>query len=135
LRQFSPWGIDQIDTSSGWKAMKDISATEGLVAIPESPSLARVHQFAKLFLFSPVSALYTCPLAMTDGVRDPDLFIMSGQWTTEKPRGSDVGNTKTAALPDPTSEMHSINGTANVIKGRIWFSKHNQSRYLISSRK
>ncbi len=28
---------------------------------------SRVYQVAKLFLFSPSSGLYSCPLAMTDG--------------------------------------------------------------------
>lgn len=28
---------------------------------------SRVYQMSKLFLFSPSSGLYTCPLAMTDG--------------------------------------------------------------------
>ena len=28
---------------------------------------SRIHQFAKLLLFSPSSGLYSCPLAMTDG--------------------------------------------------------------------
>lgn len=28
---------------------------------------SRLHQFSKLFLFSPSSGLYSCPLAMTDG--------------------------------------------------------------------
>ena len=29
--------------------------------------VSRLHQYAKLFLFSPSSGLYACPLAMTDG--------------------------------------------------------------------
>lgn len=28
---------------------------------------SRVYQMSKLFIFSPSSGLYTCPLAMTDG--------------------------------------------------------------------
>lgn len=68
---------------------------------------------AKLYLYSPSSGLYGCPLAMTDGAaksilvagipermktayqrltsRDPGLFWTSGQWMTEKGGGSDVG--------------------------------------------
>lgn len=68
---------------------------------------------AKLFLYSPSSGLYGCPLAMTDGAartievngipshlqkaydsltsRDPAEFWTSGQWMTEKGGGSDVG--------------------------------------------
>ncbi|ORY43403.1 hypothetical protein BCR33DRAFT_717622 [Rhizoclosmatium globosum] len=152
LRQYSSWGehIDKIDTAHGWKAMKDLSAKEGLIATgyetknyPQNPSLARVHQFAKLFLFSPVSALYTCPLAMTDGAalllslsddpttadvkreylprllsRDPEKFICSGQWMTEKPGGSDVGNTETCAVPCPGT----VDPNSFLIQGRKWFS-------------
>ena len=29
--------------------------------------LSRVHQFVKLYMFVPVAALVSCPLAMTDG--------------------------------------------------------------------
>ena len=29
--------------------------------------LSRIYQAAKLFMFSPSSGLYSCPLAMTDG--------------------------------------------------------------------
>ncbi|KAJ3060032.1 hypothetical protein HDU98_003971 [Podochytrium sp. JEL0797] len=152
LRQFTPWGqrIDQIDTSHGWKSMKDLSAVEGLIATgyerhkyPLNPSAARVHQFAKLFLFSPVSALYTCPLAMTDGAarvlelssgdegvkevreeylprlvsRDPTRFVTSGQWMTEKPGGSDVGNSETVAMPVVGAVRPEF-----VVKGQKWFS-------------
>lgn len=63
---------------------------------------SRIYQFAKLYLFNPSSAIYTCPLAMTDGAarllelygteqqkreilprllsRDPASFWTSGQW-------------------------------------------------------
>lgn len=68
---------------------------------------------AKLYVYSPSSGLYGCPLAMTDGAaktievlgipdhlrkayenltsRHPDKFWTSGQWMTEKRGGSDVG--------------------------------------------
>ena len=74
---------------------------------------SRIYQMAKLYLYSPSSGLYGCPLAMTDGAarsievagipsfmkkaynhltsRDPDVFWTSGQWMTEKGGGSDVG--------------------------------------------
>ena len=74
---------------------------------------SRIYQMAKLFLYSPSSGLYGCPLAMTDGAaktievagipgylqhaythltsRDPAEFWTSGQWMTEKGGGSDVG--------------------------------------------
>lgn len=74
---------------------------------------SRIYQVAKLYLYSPSSGLYGCPLAMTDGAaksievagvpeylskayarltsRDPKDFWTSGQWMTEKRGGSDVG--------------------------------------------
>ena len=64
--------------------------------------LDRFLQFAKYYIYSPSAALYTCPLAMTDGAarlievygdkemkdtlfkkiisRDPKEFITFGQW-------------------------------------------------------
>ncbi|EDO25521.1 predicted protein, partial [Nematostella vectensis] len=74
----------------------------------------RVYQAVKLYLFSPSSGLYSCPLAMTDGAaktleeirpngvmlktaykhlttRNPGHFWTSGQWMTERQGGSDVG--------------------------------------------
>ena len=72
LVQFDPWGrrIDEIETARGWRELDRVSAEEGLVAIGYERRfgpLSRVYQFAKLYLFSPASATYTCPLAMTDG--------------------------------------------------------------------
>ena len=91
------------------------------------PFLSRVLQYVKLYLFGPYSAVFTCPLAMTDGAarlievlmqskklnsntaaelkecyshlisRDPETLWTSGQWMTERTGGSDVGNTETIA--------------------------------------
>lgn len=58
-------------TCNGWKRLKDISAEEKLIALgyksKYGPQFGRLHQFAKLFMFSPSSGLFSCPLAMTDG--------------------------------------------------------------------
>jgi putative acyl-CoA dehydrogenase len=120
---YDAWGrrIDRIDTSDAWRALDRISATEGIVATAyerRHGSHSRVHQMARLYLFAPSSALYSCPLAMTDGAarflevhgdaatqsvfehltsRDPDQFWTSGQWMTERTGGSDVGVTSTIA--------------------------------------
>eukprot|EP00762_Andalucia_godoyi_P005645 ANDGO_06433.mRNA.1 Acyl-CoA dehydrogenase family member 11 len=72
LVQFDAWGkrIDKIVTSSAWKQLHDVSAEEGIIGIAyesESCPHARVLQMAKLYMFNPFSAVYTCPLAMTDG--------------------------------------------------------------------
>ncbi len=124
LIQYDPWGkrIDTIRVAGGWKQLDQVSAEEGLVALGyERPydEFSRVYQFAKLYLFTPSSAIYTCPLAMTDGAarlievhgspalqdraychltsRNPSSFWTSGQWMTERTGGSDVGRSQTIA--------------------------------------
>ena len=73
LVHVDPWGrrVDDILTHEGWRRMKAVSAEEGLIADGYDKSVPgpdrRVVQFAKLYLYSPSSGLYTCPLAMTDG--------------------------------------------------------------------
>ncbi|KAM3867533.1 acyl-CoA dehydrogenase family member 11 [Diretmus argenteus] len=136
LVHFDPWGrrVDLIVTSPAWRRMKDLSAQEGLVAIGyERPfgEWSRVYQMSKLYIYSPSSGLYTCPLAMTDGAakviqslgvawpvdeaysrltsRDPERFWTSGQWMTERRGGSDVGHgTETVAVPhgDGSYKLH-----------------------------
>ncbi|XP_061624138.1 acyl-CoA dehydrogenase family member 11-like isoform X3 [Phyllopteryx taeniolatus] len=126
LTHFDPWGrrVDHIVTSPAWKRMKVLSAEEGLVAIAYEKRFgewSRVYQMSKLYIFSPSSGLYTCPLAMTDGAakviqsigvpwpveeayrrltsRQPEHFWTSGQWMTERQGGSDVaGGTETMAV-------------------------------------
>ncbi|XP_076061190.1 acyl-CoA dehydrogenase family member 11-like [Oratosquilla oratoria] len=136
VRTFDAWGNrqDELVTCSAWKQLKRISAEEGLIATAYEGKFAeydRLYQMVKLYLFSPVSGLYSCPLAMTDGAaktasvlsnsglekaykhltsRDPDVFWTSGQWMTEKKGGSDVsGGTETLAIPNG-DESHSLFG-------------------------
>ncbi|RNA04176.1 acyl- dehydrogenase family member 11-like [Brachionus plicatilis] len=117
LESFDAWGnrIDKLIVCDAWKEMKNISATEGLIAIPYENKFSiysRLYQIAKLYLFAPSSGLFSCPLAMTDGAartiqsivvqsftkeayerlttRDPLKFWTSGQWMTERKGGSDV---------------------------------------------
>jgi len=129
LTHYNAWGkrIDEVRVANGWKELQKISAEEGLVNIAyerKQGQFSRVYQFAKLYLFSPSSYTFNCPLAMADGAarllevwtkddsvpelreafdhltsRDPSKFWTSGQWMTEKPGGSDVGNTETIAIP------------------------------------
>lgn len=57
-------------TCQAWKDLKKISAEEGLIATAYEGKFAeydRLYQMIKLYLFAPVSGLYSCPLAMTDG--------------------------------------------------------------------
>jgi putative acyl-CoA dehydrogenase len=120
---YDAWGrrVDRIETSDAWRELDRISATEGIVATGYERRHgvhSRIDQFARLYLFAPSSALYSCPLAMTDGAarflevhgdestrsvfahltsRDPNEFWTSGQWMTERTGGSDVGSTSTIA--------------------------------------
>lgn len=121
---YDEWGnrIDKIQVAQGWEELNKVSAEEGLISIAyerKYGEYSRTYQFAKNFLFSPSSAIYSCPLAMTDGAakliemygddnlkqrafkhltsRNPTEFWTSGQWMTEKSGGSDVGRTETIA--------------------------------------
>lgn len=124
---YDAWGrrVDRIETAPAWDRLHAIAAEEGIVATAyerRHGPLSRVHQFARLYLFHPSSALVSCPLAMTDGAarllalegdedlrarvvprltsRDPARLWTSGQWMTERAGGSDVGRTATVARPD-----------------------------------
>lgn len=124
LVQYDAWGnrIDRIDVSDAWKQLERIAAEEGLVAVGyarEEGAASRLHQFARLYLYAPSSAIFSCPLAMTDGAaraielygddalkarafshltsRDPAQFWTSGQWMTERTGGSDISGTSTIA--------------------------------------
>ena len=130
LISVDPWGqrIDSIKVSYAWEALDRISAEEKLVAIGyerKQGEYSRVYQFAKLYLFGPSSAIYTCPLAMTDGAAraielygddylkehalphlissNPKEFWTSGQWMTERTGGSDVSGTTTVANPEDST--------------------------------
>lgn len=137
---YDPWGarIDEIRLSTAWTDLQDISAREGLVHMAfqrRHGELSRVIQFAKLFLFHPASAFFTCPLAMADGAarlielhgetdfhkevyrhltsNDPKEFWTSGQWMTEKTGGSDVSRAETEARAE---------GGVTKLYGTKWFS-------------
>lgn len=148
---FDPWGnrIDQIRVSDAWKKFDGISAREGIVAIGyerEFGEWTRLYQMAKLYIFNPSSAIYSCPLAMTDGAaraielfgdddlkervyprlttRDPVTFWTSGQWMTERSGGSDVSGTETVAKPRPDGsyELH----------GAKWFTSASTAQMALT---
>jgi len=124
---YDPWGrrVDRIETSDAWRALDRVAAEEGIVATAYERAhgaWSRVHQLALLYLYHPSSAVYSCPLAMTDGAaralqlngaddpvlqhaferlttRDPARAWTSGQWMTERTGGSDVSGTSTVAAP------------------------------------
>lgn len=140
LTNFNAWGkrVDEIKVSQGWKNLEAVSAEEGLVAIGYERNFgaySRLYQFVKLYLFTPSSAIFTCPLAMTDGAarlievygdeflkdkpfknltaRDPKQFNTSGQWMTERTGGSDVSRSMTFAAQE---ESH------YKLRGHKWFT-------------
>lgn len=147
---YDPWGkrIDRIEVSHAWKELDKISAEEKLIAIGyerKHGALSRIHQFAKLYLFHPSSAIYSCPLAMTDGAAralelyadeslkkhafphltsaDPSYFWTSGQWMTERTGGSDVSGTSTIARPD---------GSHFRLSGVKWFTSATTSQIAMT---
>ncbi|MFT5587027.1 MAG: acyl-CoA dehydrogenase [Cognaticolwellia sp.] len=148
---YDAWGrrVDEIQTSAAWKKLKAYAAQKRLVACGYDADLGthrRVAQAAKLYLFSASSAIYSCPLAMTDaaarvlldskeeGLRqrllprllsdDPETFITSGQWMTERPGGSDVGRTETLARP-------ALNG-GYTLHGVKWFTSATTSEMALT---
>ena len=140
LTQWDAWGnrVDRIEVTAVWKRAERLAAEQGLVATGyerKHGAFSRVHQFALVYLFTPSTDLYSCPLAMTDGAaraisyssnkplvarvlphlisRDPREFWTSGQWMTEATGGSDVGLTETTARQDTKGWR---------LYGRKWFT-------------
>src|SRR5262245_7477907 len=137
---YDAWGrrVDDIVVSPAWRELHRAAARWGLAAIPYEGRLgpfARLHQFALLALYAPSSAVYACPLAMTDGAartllehdatlaahavprltsRVPDRMWTSGQWMTERSGGSDVGGTETEARRDEEGRFR--------LYGAKWFT-------------
>ncbi len=147
---FDAWGrrVDEIEVSEAWRELHRISAREGLIAIGyerRQGEYSRLYQFAKLHMFHPSSAFYSCPLAMADGAarvlelnqaqdfvaeplahltsRDPQKFWTSGQWMTEKTGGSDVSGTRTWA--------QRLEGGDFALHGVKWFSSSTTSEMAL----
>jgi putative acyl-CoA dehydrogenase len=147
---FDPWGrrIDEIRVSSGWKKMDEIAARFGLIATGyerKQGEFSRLFQMSLLYLYHPSSAIYSCPLAMTDGAaraielygspemkarafkhltsRDPAQFWTSGQWMTEKTGGSDVSGTSTIARRE---------GAGYRLYGTKWFTSATTSQMAMT---
>ncbi|MCB1050945.1 MAG: acyl-CoA dehydrogenase family protein [Acidobacteria bacterium] len=137
---FDPWGrrVDEIRVSPAWNRLGAIAAEEGVVAEAYERRFgewSRLVQMAKLLIYHPYSAIFSCPLAMTDGAarlievhgddtlrervfphlvtRHADQFWTSGQWMTERIGGSDVGQSETRAVWD---------GSTWRLYGTKWFS-------------
>ncbi|KAF2198408.1 aidB protein [Delitschia confertaspora ATCC 74209] len=72
LRLFDTWGRPDstLITSEGWRNLQEVGIKEGIVAIAfenEFGAYSRLYQFLKYHLWTPTSALVTCPSAMQDG--------------------------------------------------------------------
>ncbi|MFP5384867.1 MAG: acyl-CoA dehydrogenase family protein [Bacteriovoracia bacterium] len=147
---YDPWGrrIDEIRVSKEWERLHEIAAEEGIVATGHERKFgefSRVYQFSKLYLYHPSSAIYSCPLAMTDGAarlielfgtedmkkrayrfltsRDPKTFWTSGQWMTERTGGSDVSGTSTIAKKE---------GDQYRLHGVKWFTSATTSQMAMT---
>lgn len=151
LTQWDAWGarIDHIEPTPLWREAERLAVRLGLTAIPyegkEDP-WARTRQFALVHLFHPVTDVYSCPLAMTDGAvrallqarngrlidravphltsRDPAQFWTSGQWMTESTGGSDVGLSRTIARRDGSGVWR--------LYGKKWFTSAATSQMALT---
>lgn len=124
---YGPWGhrIDEVRVSDAYLELGRKGVTAGITALPYETSFfgerARLMWAGLLALWGPSSALYSCPVAMTDGAartlvahggaddmmvvgrlttRDFDRAWTSGQWMTETAGGSDLSQTATIARRD-----------------------------------
>jgi acyl-CoA dehydrogenase len=148
---YTPWGAraDSLELTALWKRAQTLAASYGVVATAYDKSLgahARTVQFALAYLFDGSTAVYTCPLAMTDGAarallesgndelikravprltsRDPEHMWTSGQWMTERVGGSDVSQTETRATARDDGS-YSLYGTK-------WFTSATSSQMALT---
>lgn len=150
LTHWDAWGnrIDRIEVTPLWREAEPLAIRFGLTAIPYEArhgAWSRIHQFALVHLFHPVTDVYTCPLAMTDGAartllasgndalarravphltsREPHEFWTSGQWMTEATGGSDVGASQTVARRE---------GNVWRLYGKKWFTSAATSQMALT---
>jgi acyl-CoA dehydrogenase len=151
LTQWDAWGnrVDRIELTPLWREAERRAVRYGLTAIPyerREAEWSRLRQFVLVYLFHPVTDVYTCPLAMTDGAartlvdsgngalagralphltsRDPAAFWTSGQWMTESTGGSDVGSSETLAEPGADGRWR--------LHGKKWFTSAATSQMALT---
>ena len=151
LIPYSAWGerIDDIRVSSAYSELGRVGVEMGVTALPYEDTgfreKARVVWAGLLALWGPSSALYSCPVAMTDGAartlllhgdlddiavvgrlttRDPVAAWTSGQWMTETAGGSDVGRTGTVARRDEDGKWR--------LYGTKWFTSSTTSEMALT---
>lgn len=147
---YDAWGhrVDRIEVAEGWRRLERIAVEEGLVALAYERAhgpWSRVHQMARVYLYAPSSAIFSCPVAMSDGAaraielhgdeelrsgpfrrlvtRDPARAWTSGQWMTERSGGSDVSDTET--------EARRVNGEWQ-LHGTKWFTSATTSEMAMT---
>ncbi|KAK2595469.1 hypothetical protein QQS21_006809 [Conoideocrella luteorostrata] len=144
------------------KRVRAWGAANGAVAIgyeTEYGSYRRIVQHAKNYFFTPVSAVTSCPLSMSDGAAHLLLEVLpglplshpfhevfrrltsrtdcwtSGQWMTERSGGSDVQNTETWAvyspLPNKTGECGKLDEGDYLVSGFKFFSSATDANVAI----
>jgi len=149
---FSPFGerIDEIRVSDAYIALGMWGVEAGVTALPYEQTdfgdKARAVWAALIALWGPSSALYSCPVAMTDAAartllvhgsseaeravverlttRDTSRAWTSGQWMTETTGGSDISRTQTVARreADGTWRLH----------GTKWFTSATTSEMALT---
>ncbi|KAL0485954.1 acyl-CoA dehydrogenase [Acrasis kona] len=109
LHHFDAWQrrVDEIETSTAWKRLNDISAEEGLVSTGFNRKV--------LVKISLSRSNLNCRKPTKDlPAQIPKYFWTSGQWMTEKRGGSDVSlATRTVAFPNKNQDFntdHELNG-------------------------
>ncbi len=151
LVQWDAWGqrVDRIELTAHWQKVAPIAASKGLIATAYERRFAehsRIVQFALLYVLEPSTAIYSCPLAMTDGAaktllvsgnealkrralprltsRDPAVAWTSGQWMTERTGGSDVAISETVARRGTDGEFR--------LYGTKWFTSATTSQMALT---
>ncbi|EAL72525.1 hypothetical protein DDB_G0270350 [Dictyostelium discoideum AX4] len=136
LIQYDAWGkrIDKIVVDESWNKLKDIGCSEGLVSIGyerKYQEYSRIYQYIKIYLFACSSAVFDCPMSMTDGAArlielygdkgmKEDEYKHEGQWMTEKTGGSDVSKSETIAVSS---------GSGDVMNGDMEYAESNSRRF------
>jgi len=149
LTQYDEWGrrIDRLDTSEGWRILKDSATREGYIAIAYDRAVgkySRLWMFFKSAIMTGDYHIIMCPFGMADGTtrvlelygtpemkrlllprlksRNPSEAYISGQWMTERPGGSDLSLLETTAYPAPKGRIPSDLGDPYILNGFKWFS-------------
>ena len=148
---YSAWGqrIDEIKVSSAYFELGRLGIEAGVTALPyedgDFKDKARVFWAGLILLWAPSSAMYGCPVAMTDAAArtlllygdDSDAEVVrrlttrnfdeawtSGQWMTETAGGSDVGRTGTVARRDEAGAWR--------LYGTKWFTSSTTSETALT---